>query len=147
MPYNEELHRLRDRHFMEACRKVIATSREPLTAREIAERAAAMPAPAFYISYSHALRRIRDYIAHDGGNFPTAGAMAVYAELHRRMLRKMRSLHLNDAQALNLVLAEGHAPHFYLQPRAAEYLYYALRSSVRRFRRNRRPTSTQTVTK
>lgn len=145
MPYNEELHRLRNRHFMEACRRVIATSLEPLTAREIAERAAAMPAPTFYITYSHALRRIRDYIAHDGGKFPTTGAMAVYGELHRRMLRKMRSGRLNDAHALNLVLAEGHAPHFYLQPRAAEYLYYNLRSSARRFRRNRCPTSTQTV--
>lgn len=137
MPQNKQLHSMRNRHFMEACRRVIAESPTPLTAEQIAFTAARRPAPAFYVSYGQALRRIRDYRKNHGGNFPREGAMSVYAELNERTKRKMHACRIPETQALSQVLADGNAPCFFMKPRAAAFLYYRLRSLARSERRQR----------
>lgn len=144
MPHSNSLLLMRNRHFMAECRRVIASSKHLLTAENIAAIASTRPAPTFYVSYHYALRRIRYYARH-GGKFPQSGATAVYGELYRRMLQKMKSGHYNEAQALNLVLAEGNAPCYYLRPRAAGFLYYQLRSNAKRKRCLKRTKSTSTT--
>ncbi len=126
---------LRDRDFLRACRRIISESPVALQASEVARRAALTPAPAFYLSYGYALRRLRYLRRRGEARKARAGAPAVFAELDRRVDSVMHRRHISDAEALAHVLAEGNAPCYYLLPGAAAYLYCKLRKRARQRRR------------
>ncbi len=124
----------RNRHFMEACRKVLSES-AGLTAAMVAERAAALPAPCYYITYGYALRRLRALRKQgdpSAGN--PKGARALWAELHLRVDALSRRHGISDSEALARVLAEGRASSFFLAPRSALRLYQAIRFRHRLYR-------------
>lgn len=130
--------RLRDRHFLQSCRRVISESSKPLTAAEVAVEAALAPAPEFYVSYCYALKRLRMYRRRGVDSIPTEGASAVFRELDRRVSARMERTGDTDSQALAHVLAYGHAPCFYLRPSAAIYLYSVLKQRSQLHRRRHR---------
>lgn len=121
------LSELRHRDFLSACRRVIAESTSPLTAAQVAEKAAKSPAPWFYVSYQHALRRIRFLERHGFNDVSTSETRKLYDELYRRVRRLMQSRGISDADALAAVLAAGNAPEFYFTPGSAAYLYSIVR--------------------
>lgn len=127
--------RLRDRHFLQACRRVVSESKRPLTAAEVAVEAAASPAPEFYVSFCYALKRLRMYRHRGPDSIPEKGASAVFGEINRRVTLRMERTGESVTDALSAVLAQGNAPCFYLRPSAAIYLYHVLRKRSRLHRR------------
>lgn len=125
----------RDRDFIKICRQIISESREALTAAEVAMAAAMRPAPEFYISYNHALRKISRMRRH-GFNESAEGNAAIYKDLNSRAEEVMKKRSCSLAEALALVLAQGNAPRFYLTPKTAVFLYSTIRSRRRRVRRH-----------
>ncbi len=125
----------RDRDFLRACRNVIARSRTPLTMAQVAVKAASGPAPAFYVSYCHALRRLHQIRSHSV-ELPDRGRMSLYRELQSRVAALCCAKSLTEADALARVLAEGPAPAFFLTPASAVVLYSELLGKVRRARRH-----------
>lgn len=116
----------RDRHFLERCRRILRETKEPLTASQVAVMAADSPAPEFYVGYDWALRNIRLY--RKGACCGKAGShsMKLFADLTARVDRLMKRSPVSERDALAKVLAEGHAPCFYLTPGSAVVLYCRL---------------------
>ena len=127
--------RVRDRHFLQACRRVVSETNRPLTVAEVALAAAASPAPEFYVSFNYALRKLRILRERGMDNIPEFGPTAAFRDLDRRVAKRMSRTGETDTEALSAVLAEGKAPCFYLRPGGAIYLYHVLRKRSRLHRR------------
>lgn len=131
MIHSKFLTSTRNRHFMDACRTVIATDTGPLTSGYIARKAAAMPAPGYYVSFDYALRVLR-YMRRSGiiprqGN----GAGALWRELGCKVTALQQRHCISDSEALSRVLADGNASSFFIRPATALRLYHRLKHSLR----------------
>lgn len=122
----------RDRDFMTACRKVISESTETdLTVDKVAERAAAMKAPAYYVEYSYAMRKL-NALAARRAKLDSKVTCRRWEEIRGRVERLMELHGLNRNDALARVLREGDASSFFLAPRSATRLYLRLRHRTQR---------------
>ena len=117
----------RDRDFMTACRKVISESTETdLTVDKVAARAAAMKAPAYYVEYSYAMRKL-NALAARRAKLDSKVTCRRWEEIRSRVERLMELRGLNRNDALARVLREGGASSSFLAPRSATRLYLRLR--------------------
>lgn len=127
MRYSRFLTATRNRHFMDACRTVIATATGPVTSGYIARKAAAMPAPGYYVSFDYALRVLRymrrsGFIPREG-----KGAGALWRELCSKVTALQQRHRIPDSEALSRVLADGKASSFFIRPATALRLYHRLK--------------------
>lgn len=123
---------LRDRHFMEVCRRLMADpARRFTSSRQLAREASRQPAPLFYVSFGHALRMVRRYERY--GRLPrqSADGARKWTEIIDRVARVRERHGISDTDALARVLAQG-APEFYLCPSTALRLFYRIRHRRRR---------------
>lgn len=130
MKHYDILTALRNRHFMDACRRVMKADNGHLTSAIIAQQAAMTRAPHYYISFNYALRilrRMRRGYAHRTGN--EAGAM--WREIDERVFNLEHRHHISDSEALARVLAEGNASSFFLRPATALRLYHRLKHATK----------------
>ncbi len=118
----------RNRHFMLAVRRLLATGRYA-TAVELTAAAALEPAPQYYVTFSYALRRLRNGAPLHTSRRPTR-ATAMWTELSEKVNRLRQSHHLSLADALTRVLTDSPASSFFLSPSSALRLYHHLRSSI-----------------
>lgn len=122
----------RDRDFMTACRKVISESTETdLTVDKVAARAAAMKAPAYYVEYSYAMRKL-NALAARRAKLDSKVTCRRWEEIRSRVERLMELRGLKRNDALARVLREGDASSFFLAPRSATRLYLRLRHRTQR---------------
>lgn len=138
MKHVDTMKSIRNRDFMLACRRVIESSSEPLSQKEVAIRAAGMVAPEFYVSFGYALRRLKEMESGGRATFRRQSAAEMFWELRKRVRRLMRRHGLQQADALARVLARGNAPSFYLSPSAARCLLCKLIQEARVKRRRHR---------
>lgn len=124
--YGARLSRLRDKHFMDACRKLMSDPQSNFSSsRALTARAAMTPAPSFYLSFDYALRKIR--LIRKGMCHPEPGIRGrKWTEIIDRMERIMERHGIDDSQALARVL-ESRAPQYYIEPRTALRLYFRIR--------------------
>lgn len=138
--YGLRLTRLRDRHFMEACSRLLNDPRRRFaSARELAAAAASEPAPLFYISFERALRVVRHYRSCRSLPEGRGQVRAKWVEIIDRTERLIERYGISDTDALVRVLENG-APSFFLHPSSALRLYHRLRH------RRRRPTPSTDLT-
>lgn len=118
---------LRNRHFLEAARRVISSipAGHPVSLRYVASQAALEPAPCYYCTYEYALRMLR-VLRHGRLKLRNDRRLALWEELDRRAGRLMERHGYRLDFALANVLADGHASQFFISPARAMDL---LRSS------------------
>lgn len=131
----------RDHNFLKVCRHIAATSpRTDLTAAQIAEMAAASPAPSYYLTYDYARRMLSERrrgvrsVRNPMGISTSLLSGAQLTPMERRRVEisgKVRTLMarfpgLKEGEALTRVLA-GPASSFFLAPESARRLYTQLR--------------------
>lgn len=116
-----DLVNLRNRHFKEACRRVMAQSDRPLTTAEIAARAASQPAPCYYCTYEYALRCIR-VLRHGRLHVKEGRRARMWREIDgkTRLVQERHGISL--PAALMRVLAECTASEFFISPQRAYIL-------------------------
>lgn len=132
----------RNEDFMRACRKVVSEAGErELTVREIAVKAARMPARSYYVNYDYIGRALRQGI---GGEHRGAARAARLADIETRVRRLMERRGYRFSDALTLVLAGGSPKGFFLSDDAAVRLYLKL-TSRRRLRRPLSPRKNEEV--
>ena len=145
----------RDRDFMQACRRILASAPRPVTLRELAERVAREPAPSYYLSFSQVMKVMM--------RIPAMRALSPHARPVRRLLppcaggeparryaeiaARVKTLAdgrpgITLAEAVARVLGGG-ASCFFLSPDSARRLYNSL---CRRSRLERRAVSATIVT-
>lgn len=129
---------MRDRDFMLACCKIVEATGGRLTQAQVARRAASMEAPAFYVSFDYAMRRLSAMRRCNKPLRLTGGAADLFVELNLRVSMKMALGDRKLSQALTEVLSEGRASGFFLTPASAVFLYKRLRREQRVRRRSPR---------
>lgn len=133
MKTDNYLRRLRDEDFMQACRRVISATKGNLTEADVAARAAAGPAPAYYVSFDYALRRLRG-MGRGKERLRCPASRRRMEEIAERVERMMRRHGISDSEALQRVLAEGRASSFFLSAGSARRFY----QNARQRRKNNR---------
>lgn len=126
----------RDRDFIAACRRVMASSgRTSLTAAEIAGIASRQPAPSYYLSHEQAMRQLHraDTGADPGKAHPST--LSRREELRRKVAALQESRGIGRGEALTHVLAGG-ASGFFIEPSTALRLYQQIRQRRRRAMKN-----------
>lgn len=105
----------RDRHFRQACRRVILDlpAGASFTLDEIIERAIHSPAPYFYCTYEYALRMIR-VLRHGRIRLRRDRRLRQWTELSARCLELEEKRGMSLANALTHVLATGKASEFFI---------------------------------
>ena len=111
----------RDRDFLRRCMALSRhVSTKGLSCREVAPKAAASPAPGYYISYDYALR-----IVGGGKSAEIRGSMPRQRneEIRRRVREITRKRGTSKGRALTMVLESG-ASRFFISPKRAERMFY-----------------------
>lgn len=107
----------RDRDFKALCREIISKSPTPLTYREVLAKACSMPAPAYYVDYYYALRKLRAI-----RKMPTDQARRAsrgrWFEIDSRA-RKLEAEGMPHHKAVEQVLLAGKASGFFIAPSTA----------------------------
>ncbi len=107
----------RDVDFKALCREIIRTSPTPLTYREVLAKACSMPAPAYYVDYYYAMRKLRAI-----RKMPTERARRAsrgrWAEIDSRA-RKLEAEGVPHHKAVEQVLLAGNASGFFIAPTTA----------------------------
>ncbi|MCH5325719.1 MAG: hypothetical protein J1E29_00780 [Duncaniella sp.] len=119
----------RNRHFIDRCRAIIASSPRGYTISraEVARMAAESPAPCYYCTFTYALRMLR-LLRHGRLRLRRDRRLALWMEINTKVdrllaLRPGTSL----PTALANVLAEGNASQFFISPATALSLAERLR--------------------
>lgn len=119
---------LRNLHFFNACRRVIASSSAPLSLADIICRALRTKPQGYYVSFSRAYTHV---LAIELGH-QRAVPGSLWTLLHRKATKiASRSPHISLATALNLVLADGNAPRFFITPSTARRIYHRTHAAIR----------------
>lgn len=119
---------LRNIHFFHACRRVITNSSTPLTLSEIICRALRSKPQGYYVSFSRAYTHV---LAIELGH-ERAVPGSLWALLHRKAKKiASRNSATSLATALNLVLADGNAPRFFITPSTARRIYQRTHNALR----------------
>lgn len=124
---------LRNRHFLEAARRVVATvpAGHPVSLRYVASAAALEPAPCYYCTFEYALRMLR-VLRHGRLHLRNDRRLALWKELDVRATRLMERHGYRLDFALANVLAAGHASQFFISPdRAMDILRSAFNPETR----------------
>lgn len=124
---------LRNRHFLEAARRVVATipAGHPVSLRYVASAAALEPAPCYYCTFEYALRMLR-VLRHGRLHLRNDRRLALWKELDARATRLMERHGYRLDFALANVLAAGHASQFFISPdRAMDILRSAFNHETR----------------
>ena len=115
---------LRNRHFLEAARRVVATipAGHPVSLAYVASQAALEPAPCYYCTFEYALRMLR-VLRHGRLRLRNDRRLPLWHELNNRVNRLMSTTGYSLDFALAHVMASGGASQFFIsQARAADLL-------------------------
>ncbi len=125
----------RNRHFMEMCRRVMASipPYEEIRISEVARMAANQEAPFYYVTYTYALRVLR-VMRHGHIKMQNDRRAQMFREIMKRCEKKMIRYDCDLAGALTMVLAEGRASQFFISDSTAERLAQRITSERRRMR-------------
>lgn len=119
----------RNRHFLAACREIIANlpAGEEINLAWVAEEAAQSPAPHYYCTFTYALRMIR-LLRH--GRLPLRNdrRRLLWEELNIKTAIVMARRGCRLPEALSFVLAGGSASRFFIAPTTAHRLVQRLRA-------------------
>lgn len=117
----------RNRHFMEACHRLILNldPKEPVNVAEIAAKAAAMPAPHYYCTFDYALRMLR-VLRHGRLKLRNDRRLAQWCEINAKVDALMTRRGCGIIEALTHVLTFEHASRFFITPSTAIGLLYKL---------------------
>lgn len=132
------MRRLRNMHFMNRCRKLLATDAGRFgSAFRLAGEVASSPAPLYYVTFPYAHRIMRRYFSK--GELPghTERRVAMWHEIMERVKTRMLRSADTDTEALAYVLQQP-ASSFFLEPSSAERLYSRMINSRRRRHFNNR---------
>lgn len=118
----------RNRHFIEACRRVIASipPREEINILRVAMDAAHSPAPHYYCTFIYALRMLR-VLRHGRLALRRDRRLAMWEELNEKCSAYMERRGCNLPEALSNVLASESASQFFIAPTTAVRLAQRLR--------------------
>ena len=122
-----EMKKERDRDFIKAVEREMRNPHlRGRGMREIVKAAANGPAPSYYLTYDRVMKMLpgRESEAIPVGARSARGAM--WREIHRRVLRRMRRSGVRRSDAVSMVLAEGNASSFFLTESSAWVLYHRL---------------------
>lgn len=131
------MRRLRNLHFMNRCRKLLAADAGRFdSAYRLAEVVAASSAPLYYVTFPYAHRVMRRYFSK--GELPgnSERRVAMWREIMERVKMRMSRSTDNDTEALAYVLQQP-ASSFFLEPSSAERLYSRMLNCRRRRHFNR----------
>lgn len=125
----------RNRHFMDMCRRVIASipAGEPIRISEVARIAANQEAPFYYCTYTYALRVLR-VMRHGRLTMQNDRRAQMFREILKRCEKKMIRFDCDLQEALVMVLAEGRASQFFISDSTAERLVQRITSERRAMR-------------
>ncbi len=117
----------RNRHFLEACHRLILSMgpSEPVVAAEVAARAAMMPAPHYYCTFEYALRMLR-VLRHGRLKLRNDRRLAQWMEINSKVDRLMEKRGCSLIEALTHVLTFEPASRFFITPSTACGLLYKL---------------------
>ena len=110
----------RNRHFREACRRVISRlgAGQEITPRIVAELAAREPAPFFYCTFDYALRCLR-VVRHGRLSMRSPRRAAMWAELNSKVAERQALTGESLPEALSTVLSSCGASQFFISPARA----------------------------
>ncbi len=120
----------RNRHFLEACRRVIRNlpADEEINISKVAMTAALSPAPHYYCTYTYALRMLR-VLRHGRMPLRRDRRLALWEELNMKCTVYMARTRCNLPEALGYILASESASQFFIAPSTALRLVQRLRSA------------------
>ena len=122
------LSQIRDRHFMQQCRNLMADrSLHFDTMAEVTAMAASMPAPMYYVSYAYALKRLHEFMLTGTLRVNSAHGGAMWCEILDRTAIKAATTLLSPEEALARVLQEP-ASSYFISPSTAKRLYFRIKS-------------------
>lgn len=113
----------RNRHFREACLRVMARldAKSNPSLRMVAELAAREPAPFYYCTFEYALRCLR-VLRHGRLRMRTERRRAMWAELDSKVRARQERTGESVSEALARVLASSGASQFFISPERAYLL-------------------------
>ncbi|MDE6117622.1 MAG: hypothetical protein K2G33_08965 [Duncaniella sp.] len=117
----------RNRHFMEACHRLILSldPKEPINVAEVAAKAAEMPAPHYYCTFDYALRMLR-VLRHGRLKLRNDRRLAQWREINEKVDVVMKRRGCRLIEALTHVLTFEPASRFFITPSTACGLLYKL---------------------
>ncbi len=120
----------RNRHFLEACRRVIdrLPPREEINLVRVAMDAAHSPAPHYYCTFTYALRMLR-VLRHGRIPLRRDRRLAMWEELNEKCTAYMERRGCNLPEALSNILASEPASQFFIAPTTALRLIQKLRQT------------------
>jgi len=121
---------LRNRHFLEAARRVLSTlpAGRPVSLEHLASLTALEPAPSYYCTFEYALRMLR-VLRHGRLKLRNDRRLALWEELNMKCTVYMARTGCNLPEALGYILASESASQFFIAPSTALRLVQRLRSA------------------
>lgn len=123
----------RDADFVRCLRRTFEEHADELpTVKRLVLLALRKPAPQFYVSYSYALRVLRERRSGLRNRYKGSCAEKMWQTIENAVTRLRERHSLSAGEALQRVLAEGGAPAFFIAPATAQRIYQKSLAGTRR---------------